>query len=187
LLMALGRLPEALAEIQIVEHLDPLSHMVQVLFGRILFRAGKPNEAILRMQRAMEREPRSATAIFFLAEVYEHVGRYSEALAMYAKHKALRGKQPNDAYLSIHARIYARMGKRSEAQSILKALKPKRDSRAAAYAALGDNDEAFRLLFQRVENREEDLYSIKTDPLYASLHTHPRWTELLRRMNFPAE
>jgi hypothetical protein len=107
---------------------------------------------------------------------------------MYAKHKVLRGSRQDD-YRSIHARIYARMGKRSEAQSILKALKPNTpDSKvAAAYAALGDNDEAFRVLFQRVENREEMLYSIKTDPQYASLHSDPRWRELLVRMNFPAE
>jgi TolB-like protein/DNA-binding winged helix-turn-helix (wHTH) protein/Tfp pilus assembly protein PilF len=189
LLMALGRLPEALAEIQTVEQLDPLSHMVQVLFGRILFHAGKPEEAILRLQRAIEREPRSATAIYFLGGVYEHVGRYSEALAMYEKHKVLRGNRPDDSpYLAIRARVYARMGKRSEAKSLLKALKPLNpDFRAAAYAALGENDEAFRLLFQKVENREETLFSVKTDPQFASLHSDARWKELLHRMNFREE
>jgi hypothetical protein len=77
------------------------------------------------------------------------------------------------------------MGKRTEAKGILKALKPHHpDLRAAAYVALGDNDEAFRLLFQKVENREETLYAIKTEPRFASLHSDPRWQELLRRMNF---
>jgi len=190
--MALGRLPEALAEIQTAEQLDPLSHQVQVLFGRILFYAGKPDEAILHLQRAIEREPRSATAIWFLSLVYEHVGRYDEALAMYDKHKVLRGNRPDDSpYRALRARVYALMGKRSEAMSILKALKPleplKPDFRASAYAALGDNDEAFRLLFQKVEHREETLFSIKTDPQYASLHSDARWQDLLRRMNFQEE
>lgn len=187
--MALGHLPEALAEIQTVEKLDPLSHQVQALFGRILFRAGKPDEAILRLKRAIEREPRSALAHRFLGEVYEQMGRYEEALAIYTKHRALRRDPPNHpAFQATRARVYARMGKRTEALDILKALKPLNpDLRAAAYAALGDNDKAFRLLFQKVENREETLFSIKTEPQFASLHSDPRWQQLLRRMNFPAE
>jgi TolB-like protein/DNA-binding winged helix-turn-helix (wHTH) protein/Tfp pilus assembly protein PilF len=157
--MALGHLPEALAEIQTVEQLDPLSHQVQVLFGRILLRSGKPEEAILHLKRAIEREPRSVMAHGFLGEVYEQMGRYEEALAIYTKHRVLKRDPPNNPhFLAIRARVYALMGKRTEARGILKAVKPhKPDLRAAAYVALGDNDEAFRLLFQKVENREETL------------------------------
>jgi len=187
--MALGHLPEALAEIQTVEQLDPLSHQVQVLFGRILLRSGKPEEAILHLKRAIEREPRSVMAHGFLGEVYEQMGRYEEALAIYTKHRVLKRDPPNNPhFLAIRARVYALMGKRTEARGILKAVKPhKPDLRAAAYVALGDNDEAFRLLFQKVENREETLYAIKTEPRFAGLHSDPRWQELLRRMNLPVE
>ena len=187
--MALGHLPEALAEIQTGEQLDPLSHQVQVLFGRILLRSGKPEEAILHLKRAIEREPRSVMAHGFLGEVYEQMGRYEEALAIYTKHRVLKRDPPNNPhFLAIRARVYALMGKRTEARGILKAVKPhKPDLRAAAYVALGDNDEAFRLLFQKVENREETLYAIKTEPRFAGLHSDPRWQELLRRMNLPVE
>ena len=41
LLMALGRFSEAITEIQTAERLDPLSHQVQVHFGRILLHAGR--------------------------------------------------------------------------------------------------------------------------------------------------
>jgi tetratricopeptide (TPR) repeat protein len=67
LLMALGRFPEALTEIQTAEQLDPLSHQVQVLFGHVLYRAGKYDEAVLRLKQAIEREPRSAQAHHLLA------------------------------------------------------------------------------------------------------------------------
>jgi tetratricopeptide (TPR) repeat protein len=125
----------------------------------------------------------------FLGEVYEQMGRYEEALAINTKHRVLRRAPPNNPrFLATRARIYALMGKRTEAKGILKALKRhKLDLSATAYAALGDNDEAFRLLFQRVENRHEWLYAIKTDPFFASLHSDPRWKELLRRMNLPVE
>ena len=65
----------------------------------------------------------------------------------YAKHKVSKRDPPNDPhFLAMRARVYTRMGKRAEAKGVLKALKPhKPDLRPAAYAALGDNDEAFRL------------------------------------------
>jgi TolB-like protein/DNA-binding winged helix-turn-helix (wHTH) protein/Tfp pilus assembly protein PilF len=192
LLMALGRFPEALIEIQTAEQLDPLSHQVQAAFGRILFRSGKPEEAILRLKQAIEREPRSAQAHHYLGEVYEQVGRYDEALAIYDKARILRGNPPdNPPFLAIRARVYARMGKSSEAKRLLAGLGndvPGPASQAGAYAALGDRDEAFGLLFRRVE-RHEDWASIiiKTDPHFASLHSDPRWPELLGRMNLPVE
>jgi TolB-like protein/DNA-binding winged helix-turn-helix (wHTH) protein/Flp pilus assembly protein TadD len=183
LLMALGRFPEAVAEIQNAQRVDPLSHQVQVGFGRILFYNGKSEEAIQHLKQAIEREPRSAMAHKFLGEVYEQVGRYSEALAIHDKARVLRGNPPdNPPFLEILARVYARMGRRSEAKRILKDLGD--DVSPEVYAALGDNDEAFRSLLKLIEARNHWLpIFIKTHPQFACLHSDPRWQDLLRRMN----
>jgi hypothetical protein len=81
------------------------------------------------------------------------------------------------------------MGKRDEARRILE-LQRTRGSQwfvlATTYAALGENDEAFRLLFQVTEERDALNY-VKTDPRLDSLHADPRWQTLLRRMNLPTE
>ena len=120
LLMALGRFPEALTEIQAAEQLDPLSHQVQVLFGHVLYRAGKYDEAVLRLKQAIEREPRSATAHHLLGLVYEQKGRYTEAIEFLHKSRVLRGKRSdNPPFRAMLARVYARMGKRSEAKRLL--------------------------------------------------------------------
>lgn len=58
LLMALGRFPEAIAEVERAEQLDPVSAAVQQLFGSIRYRAGQPDEAITHLKRAIELEPR---------------------------------------------------------------------------------------------------------------------------------
>ena len=58
---------------------------------------------------------------------------------------------------------------------------------AAVYPALGEKDEAFKLLMRVVEERDQFSSFIKIDPSFDSLHTDPRWSELLRRMNFPSE
>jgi len=81
------------------------------------------------------------------------------------------------------------MGKISEARHLFEGLKnpPRADMRAGVLAALGDNDEAFRALFQMVEKREGSNIFIGTDPQLASLHSDPRWQELRRRMKLPVE
>ncbi|MCI0419538.1 MAG: tetratricopeptide repeat protein [Acidobacteria bacterium] len=186
--LGVGRLPEAIAEIQTAEQLDPLSHQVQANFGRILLHAGKLDEALQRVKQAIEREPRSANAHVRLAEVYEAMGRYTEALEIYDKARVLRGSPPdNPTFRASVAKVDARMGKRSEARRIFEGLKDlgRADIRAGAYAAIGDKDEAFRLLFKMVEKREGGNPFIGTDPQFASLHSDPRWQELRRRMGLP--
>jgi hypothetical protein len=83
------------------------------------------------------------------------------------------------------------MGKRNEAKQLLARLPylaSEHASPAAAYAALGERDAAFKILFRRVEERKDaNVVFIKTNPNYASLRSDPRWRELLRRMNLPAE
>jgi hypothetical protein len=89
------------------------------------------------------------------------------------------------------------MGKRKEATQILDTLRRTDGERflaglnfnilnlAGLYAVLGDQDEAFRLLFKNTELRDGlDVY-MKVDPRLDPLHSDPRWPELLRRMNLP--
>jgi len=58
---------------------------------------------------------------------------------------------------------------------------------ASVYAALGEKDKAIRVLEKAIEARDSLLIFIKEEPPLESLHSHPRWKELLRRMNFPEE
>ena len=57
----------------------------------------------------------------------------------------------------------------------------------AAHAVLGDKDQAFKLLFRLVEQRKDYVFTVKSDPQFAILHSDPRWKELLRRMNLPVD
>ena len=57
---------------------------------------------------------------------------------------------------------------------------------AAVYVALGEKDEAFRILGKAVEEHQV-LTPLKVEPPLESLHADPRWQALLRRMNFPQE
>lgn len=58
---------------------------------------------------------------------------------------------------------------------------------AGVYAALGDKDEAFKILEKAIEERNSFLVVLKEDPPLENLHSDPRWQSLLRLMNFPPE
>ena len=184
LLMALGRLPEAITHIERAAQLDPLSAQVHSTCGRILYRARRWDDAVARLQRAIELEPRNAGPHLRLGDTYDQMGRYADALASYAKQAALLGQSGDD---SRHvARVYARMGRTDEAKRI---VARQEGAWPEVYAALGDKDMAFSLLFKSVDKRQSDewpLY-IMADPQYDSLHDDPRWNELLARMNLVTE
>ena len=187
LFMALGRFPESLAHIERAEQLDPLSATVQSGFGRILYRARRFDEAILHLNQAIELEPQTAGNYHRLADVYEEMGRYDEALALHERETRVLGR-PSGVGPDV-ARIYARQGDRDKARQVLSLGQQSQRTfllYAAAHAALGDRDEAFRLLFDAVEERD-GLNFVKTDPRLDSLHSDPRWQKLLARMNLPAD
>ena len=183
LYMALGRFSESLAHIEKAEQLDPLSAAVQSGFGRILYRARKFDEAIPHLEQAIDLEPRTPGNYHRLADVYEEMGRYDEALAFQEKEDKVLGRPPGVG--PDVARIYARMGRRDKARQVLSLRRTSKREWlpfAAAYAALDDRDEAFRLLFNSVAERD-GLNYVKTDPRLDSLHPDPRWQTLLRMMN----
>ena len=120
-----------------------------------------------------------------LADVYEALGRFDEALALYEKVNVLRGRPVRGPDVAI---VFARMGRRSEANRIVAALRDTSPPAqvAQAYAVLGNHDEAFRLLFKHAEDRN-GLNYVKTEPRFDSLHSDPRWQLVLRRMNLPVD
>ena len=52
---------------------------------------------------------------------------------------------------------------------------------AAAYAALGDRNEASRLLARALERDDPGIPYFPVDPQFVSLHSLPQWPELVRR------
>ena len=182
LLTSLGRHTEAIQEGRIAVQLDPLSSGASLL-GRFLLRARRYQDALPYLQRGVELEPRSARAYFRLGDNYVQLGKYDEAIAAYKKAGELVPKSGwSEAGI---AYVYALMGKQREAREMINGLKADPIAIARVYVALGDKDEAFRILVKAIEERPIGFY-LNADPLFESLYSDPRWKELLRRMNYPA-
>ena len=185
-ILALMRSDEtAIREGQIGVQLDPLSSSVQSSFGRILFCARKFPEALVHQKRAVELEPRNAEAYFRLADVYVATSNYDQAIAAFERVGELTPEF--ESFRAGIAHVYALMGKQREARQMIRKSKADPMSIAVVYVALGDNDEAFRILEKAVEERSPVLIGLKAIPFLENLHSDPRWQTLLRRMNFPLE
>jgi eukaryotic-like serine/threonine-protein kinase len=182
-LMAVGRHADALNEVERAAKLDPLSSETQSNFGRILYRARKYEEAIPHFHRALELEPGNYSAHIRLGDVYAKLGRYDDAIAMFEKAALLRSDGMHPIRL---ARVYALMGRQREARQLMNGVKGGAFDTAGVYVALGDPDEAFRILEKAVEERNSLLVFFKEDPTFDNLHSDPRWQQLIRRMNFPS-
>jgi tetratricopeptide (TPR) repeat protein len=181
LLMALGRFPEALDHIGRAATLDPRAPAVQSNFGRILYRAGRFEEAVPRLERALELEPAMRGVYSRLGDVFDQLGQYERALEAYDR-SGMRGP----AHQARVARIFARMGRNDEARRLLQSLDTDQVEQflwtiAATYTALGDTEEASRLLERMVARADPGLPYFPVDPQFVSLHSVPQWPGLIQR------
>jgi len=184
LLTALGRFPEALEQKRRAVALDPLSAMAQSSYGRTLYRARRYEEAIPHVQRAMELEPQVSLHPDRLADVYEQMGRIQDALPIRQKN----AEDSSSYTLASLSRIYARLGRRKDAQAALakatRAEPPNELSLALAYFALGDKDRCFEWLNKSVDDRQNVMFW-KVDPKLDPVRSDPRFQALIARLKMP--
>jgi TolB-like protein/Flp pilus assembly protein TadD len=187
LLTLRGRFEEAIAQVRWSQRLDPLSLISSSQAGWVFYFARQYDRAIEACRKGLELDPNHVPSHLWLGWGYEGKGMYPEAIAEYQKAMALSpGATAFKSYLG-HA--YAVSGHRKEAEQVLDELKARsgRDyffpARLAAIdVALGNNDEAFTLLDQALEEHDITVTYIKVEPEFDPVRSDPRFQDLLRRV-----
>ncbi len=87
------------------------------------------------------------------------------------------------------AHAYAAIGKKAEAEQILRGLERKLKktsvspyTMATIYATLGENDKAFEFLEKAYSQKSFEILSLNSDLLLDGLRPDPRFQDLLRRI-----
>ena len=153
-LRAEGRTEEALREARLAAELDPLWPLAQKALVGATFWARHYDEA-LRLAQAPDHPYHQ-----MIGMVYEQQGKYREAIGEFQE----AVNQPGDfAGAASLARAYALAGNKRQAQSILKQLLQRRQTRyvpayhiAIVYAGLGDTASVLRWL--RIAYDEQDPF-----------------------------
>ena len=172
LLMPANRTDQALDEFHIALSLDPLSPIVNVNYGLTLVIARRFPDGIAQMNKVIERDPSFAPAHFYLAHIYAMQGRFADAVNEMKK----VGPDPNS---------YS-----PDAQGLLKQMlspvhRPLPANTALVYALMGDRNKAFESLEQAFSDDDSELLAVIRFPGFDSLHSDPRWADLLKKLGLP--
>ncbi len=180
---AMGRIAEGMPETRRAQALDPLALQIHANVGIQLYFARQFDQSIEWSRKTLELDPNHRPALMYLGMAYLEKAMYSEAI------EALRkgGGSPHRLGLA-----YARAGRTAEARKIVEELEDRAkttyispSAMADIYAALGQNEQAFRWLEKAYEDRNAQLAFLKVDPKVDSLRTDRRFQDLLRRIGLP--
>lgn len=128
---------------------------------------------------SLEKDPNYALACAGLADSYSILGN-----------NYFIPPGEDSLYLTQSAFVYAKWGKKEEAEKLLKKIIEESEKTyipstwiAYIYGFLGDFDQAFFLLERAYSERGPDLYLLKLEPAFDHLRSDPRFKALLKKMN----
>ncbi len=191
---------EAEREFKRAIELNPNVADIHYRYGLIyLIPAGRMGEAIREIKRALELEPLSiamnanlagAYMYVWLANVYESLGMYNEAIAL--SEESLTNHMSDQYFLLYSGYAYAKTARRDKAEEAIKKLRELEKTEpvdsydfAVLYVGLGDKDKAFVELEQSFNERGYYVPLLRVDPLMDPLRDDPRFADLIKRVGLP--
>jgi len=187
-LAPLGRLDEALTEIQRALDLDPLSPYKITAAGTIYLERREFDRAVEQYKKAIELDPAFFHAYDELRSVECKRGRFGEVSAIMQAMRAAFG-DVNDS--AAQAFVLAQQGKQAEARDsvrkwIQECIRTQRAGiacgAAEVYAGIGEKDLAFEWLDRAYAERSPLLAYAGVMPFYDNLRSDVRFTALLKRL-----
>ena len=187
-LIAVGRVDDAVREINEAHRVDPLSMPNSAETVRDLYYARRYQEAATEADKIKQFDPAFPRTHFWLGRVYEQMGRYNEAIA----EAELVGPPDSTQRLTETAYAEARAGKFAEARVLLARLeKRSRTDFVPAYdlaivnLALDEKEAALILLQKAYDEGDWAFIVFATEPRLDPLRSDPRFQAMLTKLDIP--
>lgn len=181
-----GRFQEGLSYQYKALELDPFSLHANTELGARFNYMGDYGKAVKQLEEVVEIEPDFMFALTQLAMSYEKLGLHELALEYAEKASNLF---PSWEIKTFTAWVYASAGDQTKAREILQAVldNPGHEALdyceiATVYAALNDNQQSLDYLDKAIEKKSISICALKTDPRLDTLHSEPKFKELLERV-----
>jgi tetratricopeptide (TPR) repeat protein len=180
---SLGKAGDMLNECRRAAEIDQFSPIYNMSLALAFIFSRDYERALQQAKKAYEMEPDNPSAIGWLGYAYERMGNYEKAMEQWEKLAKLNG---NDRYATEMMQTFATSGYRGFLKRDAAYYEAQHDYNSAAgdYALLGDKDAAFAALNKAFSMRTGVLF-IKIDPGYDSLHSDPRFADLVHRIGLP--
>ncbi len=182
----MGRFDAALYEASETARLDPLNPAAVSCPWWPLMHAGRYDEAIIYLKKALAMNPRPAFFHDALSWCCSFSGRHQEAMAEAREGQALASSKQEEVALMTLACAYARAGQAREASRYLEELKGLSSRQwldphqvAHVYAAMGKREKTFMWLKKSIEERSGNTCFLKTDAFFHSVMDDPRYKKIL--------
>ncbi|TLZ60840.1 MAG: tetratricopeptide repeat protein [Gammaproteobacteria bacterium] len=192
-LVAMGRLDEAVNELERARDLDPFSIPINDFLGMTLYYARRYDDAVRQFRRGLEMHPDRVEFHEGIANIYEQKKLFAEA---FAEHQQVLSLNKDTQTAAALEQAYQRFGYRGylgkRIQSLEQSLQqaPKSDLftvlfLAHMYAVLNDEAHAMSCLERAYDERNPWLLNVQVDPAMDSLRSSPRFRDLVRRIGLP--
>jgi tetratricopeptide (TPR) repeat protein len=180
---------EAVREVRRAYELDPLSISINLGLGAGLYDLEQYDQSIDQFRKTLEMEPDFVAARIHLVLPLLAQDKFDEAVNVLNPARTLT----HDAspVMSLLGYVYAKMGKRQEAQNILRRFTEtsKQPSISAFNLAvlhfgLGDRDRTFEYLHKACNERDRLLPYVNAEPFWAQIRADARFQGLRQCMGF---
>ena len=186
-LAPMGRLDEALEEMQLASALDPISAIISRDLAVVHYYRREFDIALEQIDHTIALNPHFSPAYWTLGLIQEQLGDLDESTAAFKRAIQLSPQSPR--MKGALGRIYALSGKPKEAQRILKELFDLQNERyispfelASINFALGQHEQGFDWLKKAFKDRCFELVAIKVDPRFDSLKTNTTFMDLASQL-----
>ena len=185
-----GRQEEAIEQARTALALDPLSLIINVLMGWVLYYARRYEEAIVKLNETLELDPEFAPAEFWLGLAYEQQGRFDDAIAAFESAVVSSGRSP--MMLAALGRVFADQGRADRARELLEELEQTAEQTfvpcyyiAAIHSGSGERELTLEWLEKACELRESWMVFLNIDPIWDRYRSEPRFQALVREVGLP--
>src|SRR5215469_2719062 len=192
LLSSMGRSEEAIRQAKHAVALEPLNLKYNDSVGVIYRDARQYDEAIESFKKTLELDPNYPPSNTNLGFVYQLTQHYDLWFEQWKKAAVLNDDHEDLAMAEEVARVYSQSGYQSAIKKYIELQLQLAKRRyvdpveiAANYADVGDRDQAFAWLDKAYLEKSDGLSYIKVLHQLDGLHSDPRYTTLLKKMNLP--
>ena len=182
-LAPMGRLDEALEQIQIAQAIDPVSSIIARDLALVHYYKRDFEAALEQCDHTIELNPHFSPAYWALGLIQEQRGDFDESAAAFNRAINLSPQMPR--MMGALGRTYALSGRGKAALEILKELHLLSQQRyvspfelASIHFALGEEAQGFEWLKKAFQDRCFELVVIKVDPRFDPLKDNPTFIAL---------
>ncbi len=189
LLFYLGRVDEAIEQVELAVEMDPLAALTQNVYAQDLIFLHRYEDAEAVLLRTLEREPGAPYPLSTLRTTYHLLERHDQAIEAWGRsYRSLGDDETADALERSYQGDGYAAALVSVAELFIERL-PAKEARpwqiGTLFTRAGRGEEALQYLELAYEEQEPNMPSLSVDPIFDFLRDEPRFQDLVDRLGLP--